>query len=89
MDRFPGLQLAYDALRGPEGASAVLNAANEVGVEAFLQGRIAFTAIHEVNRRSVEALSGRWSPPRVLDDLLELDRQGREEAARHVGRLAR
>jgi 1-deoxy-D-xylulose-5-phosphate reductoisomerase len=87
--RFPGLRLAFDALEGPEGACAVLNAANEVSVDAFLQGRIAFTAIHEVNRRSVEALAGRWTAPSGMEDLLDLDRRGREEAAGHVNRLVR
>ena len=46
--RFPCLALAYDALRAGGGAPAVLNAANEVAVAAFLDGRIGFTDIAEV-----------------------------------------
>ena len=47
--RFPGLQLAWDALEGPAGTAAVLNAANEVAVQAFLERRIRFDQIHHVN----------------------------------------
>ena len=50
--RFPGLQLAWDTLRGPLGATAVMNAANEEAVAAFLERRIGFTAIHAVNAAS-------------------------------------
>jgi 1-deoxy-D-xylulose-5-phosphate reductoisomerase len=44
-DRFPCLSLAYRALRAGGTAPAVLNAANEVAVEAFLEQRLGFTAI--------------------------------------------
>jgi 1-deoxy-D-xylulose-5-phosphate reductoisomerase len=49
MNRFPGLQLAWDSLRSPAGTTAVLNAANEVAVEAFLNRRIRFDQIYELN----------------------------------------
>jgi len=49
--RFPCLALAYEALRGSEAAPAVLNAANEVSVAAFLEGRIPFPLIAETNAR--------------------------------------
>jgi 1-deoxy-D-xylulose-5-phosphate reductoisomerase len=52
--RFPGLQLAWDALRAPAGTTAVLNAANEVGVDAFLSRRIRFNQIHELNVKVLE-----------------------------------
>lgn len=52
--RFPGLQLAWDALRAPAGTTAVLNAANEVGVDAFLSRRIRFDQIHELNVKVLE-----------------------------------
>ena len=48
--RFPGLFLAWDALRGPAGSTAVLNAANEVAVQAFLDERIRFDQIVDVNK---------------------------------------
>ncbi len=75
--RFPGLQLATAALRGPLGSTAVLNAANEVAVAAFLAGTIGFTAIHSVNANTLEGLEPRLGADHRLDDLLELDRRAR------------
>jgi 1-deoxy-D-xylulose-5-phosphate reductoisomerase len=89
MRRFPGLQLAYDALRGPEGTSVVLNAANEVAVAAFLEGTIAFPSIHSVNVGTLDALSGRWPRPASVDDLLALDAHARREAQRIARGLER
>ncbi len=85
---FPGLGLAWQALAAPPGATAVLNAANEVAVEAFLRGTIRFTGIHTVNARTVERLAPALGPAATLDDLLELDRRARDEAARTVRGLA-
>src|SRR5687767_6143383 len=48
-ERFPGLALAWETLRAPSGTTAVLNAANEMGVAAFLDRRIRFDQIHQVN----------------------------------------
>jgi 1-deoxy-D-xylulose-5-phosphate reductoisomerase len=47
--RFPGLHLSWQALRGAEGSTTVLNAANEVAVDAFLNGRLRFDRIHAIN----------------------------------------
>ncbi len=47
--RFPGLHLSWQAMRGAEGSTTVLNAANEVAVDAFLNGRLRFDRIHAVN----------------------------------------
>ena len=88
LQRFPGLQLAYDALRGPEGTTTVLNAANEVAVEAFLERRIAFTAIHTVNCRTMASVDTPGAAPASVGDLLDLDRRAREAAARHAQELA-
>ena len=85
--RFPGLQLAWDALRAPEGSTAVLNAANEVAVAAFLARRIAFTAIHSVNAHTVETLAGRLGPVSDVDALLALDARARAEAERRIREL--
>ena len=78
--RFPGLQLAWEALRGPEGSTVVLNAANEVAVAAFLDGRLPFTAIHQVNTRTIEASASWLGAPASVDDLLALDERARREA---------
>ncbi len=75
--RFPGLYLAWDALRAPAGTTAVLNAANEVAVSAFLEGTIGFTAIHSVNARTLDRLPPQLGSSHTLDDLLDLDRRAR------------
>jgi 1-deoxy-D-xylulose-5-phosphate reductoisomerase len=84
--RFPGLKLAYEVLAGPEGSSVVLNAANEVAVQAFLDERVRFTDIHRINQSTLEALSGRFERPRSLEDLLELDARARSHATTAAGR---
>ena len=86
--RFPGLQLAWDALAAPPGATAVLNAANEEAVAAFLDRRIAFTAIHQVNAGTVESLASRLGAVDSIDDLLALDERARREARSTIQGLA-
>jgi 1-deoxy-D-xylulose-5-phosphate reductoisomerase len=76
--RFPGIRLAWDALRGPAGTTAVLNAANEVAVAAFLERRIRFDQIHAVNLGTLAAVVP--AAPGSLDDLLALDAQSRAAA---------
>jgi 1-deoxy-D-xylulose-5-phosphate reductoisomerase len=83
--RFPGLRLAWETLRGAPGSCAILNAANEVAVEAFLNKRIRFDQIHELNRATLDSLV--CSPPECLDDLLALDVRSRQEAERNLTRL--
>ena len=83
--RFPGLQLAWDALAGPPGTPAVLNAANEVAVAAFLDRRIRFDQIHAVNLATLAAVA--TSNPRSLQDLLDLDARSRAAALAAIGRL--
>jgi 1-deoxy-D-xylulose-5-phosphate reductoisomerase len=84
--RFPGLQLAYEALDAPDGTTAVLNAANEEAVAAFLDGRIRFTDIHAVNLAVLAAvLPGRLAH---LEDLLALDQRARAAAARRIAEVA-
>jgi 1-deoxy-D-xylulose-5-phosphate reductoisomerase len=73
--RFPCLKLAFDALRAGGSAAAVLNAANEVAVEAFLDGQIGFRRISELidtvlNRMPTE-------PVTDLDSVLAKDRSAR------------
>lgn len=84
-DRFPGLLLAWDVLRAPAGTTAVLNAANEIAVEAFLDRRIRFDQIHQVNIATLEAV--RPSKPHALADLLALDAESRGVARQAIARL--
>ncbi|TAG34792.1 MAG: 1-deoxy-D-xylulose-5-phosphate reductoisomerase [Polaromonas sp.] len=83
--RFPGLQLAWDVLAARTGTTAVLNAANEVAVAAFLEKRIRFDQIHHVNLATLDALV--VSEVRSIGDLLALDTQARAAAGGIAARL--
>ena len=75
LDRFPALRLAREALEAGGGAPCVLNAANEVAVACFLDGRIAFG---DISRLVEEALSSSRSPaPTSLDDVIATDKETR------------
>lgn len=84
--RFPSLALVWQVLRAPEGACAVFNAANEVAVEAFLQGRIRFDQIHAVIQSTLEAAACHPAPD--LPALLALDASARRTAQEAVRKLA-
>ena len=79
LDRFPCLGLAFRVMKTGDNAPAVLNAANEIAVEAFLDGRIGFSRIPEL----VEDVLNRvpLAPIVSLDDVFEQDRLAREQAA--------
>ncbi|MEE3330299.1 MAG: 1-deoxy-D-xylulose-5-phosphate reductoisomerase [Myxococcota bacterium] len=80
--RFPCLDLAYEALRGSEAAPAVLNAANEVAVAAFLKGLISYPEIADTNGRVLEIhlKEALGSHMRDLDDVREADLWARNAA---------
>ena len=83
--RFPGLPLAWEVLKAPVGSTAVLNAANEIAVAAFLEKRIRFDHIHQVNHATLEAVS--VSEVHDIEGLLALDAQARLVAGRIAQRL--
>ncbi len=83
--RFPGLFLAWEVMRAPEGSCAVLNAANEVAVAAFLDERIRFDQIHRINTETLQRVSP--SKPHDVADLLGLDEISRDAASRVVKEL--
>lgn len=83
--RFPCLALAWESLRAPSGTCAVLNAANEVAVAAFLDRRIRFDQIHGINLATLAAVTP--SKPDTLEDLLALDAESRTIAHQAVSRL--
>jgi 1-deoxy-D-xylulose-5-phosphate reductoisomerase len=87
--RFPGLALSWETLRGRPGSTAVLNAANEVAVAAFLAGEIRFDQIHEVNARALDAVVPDLQACDSVESLVELDRRSRVEAVALTGKLAR
>ena len=85
--RFPGLGLAWQALAGPLGTTAVLNAANEVAVAAFLDQGLRFDRIHAVNEQTLAAVL-----PNAMggvDDLMALDAAARRVAESCVAQWVR
>lgn len=86
-DRFPCLNLGYESLRTGGTMPATMNAANEIAVDAFLNGGIRFTEIAEVIRQTMDA----HTPKAVssLEDALEADRWAREKAESLVHALPR
>jgi 1-deoxy-D-xylulose-5-phosphate reductoisomerase len=87
LETFPCLRLAREAAEAGGTAPAVLNAADEVAVAAFLAGQIPFTAISEVVDRALAALPAH--PPTHFEDLYEADRRAREVAGELVGTSVR
>ncbi|MSP34873.1 MAG: 1-deoxy-D-xylulose-5-phosphate reductoisomerase [Limnohabitans sp.] len=85
-DRFPGLKLAWQSLSAASGTCAVLNAANEIAVEAFLNKQIRFDQIHQVNIETLAKVQPQ--SPQSLPDLLALDAQSRATAS-EVARACR
>ena len=75
LEAFPCLRLAFEALRRGGRAPTVLNAANEVAVAAFLDGRIGFLQIPEIIETTLNAIE--HSPVRSLDDVLAADADAR------------
>ena len=85
--RFPGLALAWEVLAGPAGSTAVLNAANEVAVAAFLEGRLNFSGIPAVIEAVMNQAAGSASD---LQSVLAADARARSAALQIVdsGRYA-
>lgn len=82
LDRFPCLRLAFEALEAGGDAPAVLNAANEVAVAAFLEGRIGFMRIPELVASSLAGLD--LAASTSLEALLEKDAQARRHTERQL-----
>ncbi len=85
MRRYPGLELAWRVLEGPDSAPAVLNAANEVAVDAFLNEKIRFDQIHQVNLETLDQV--RFERPDSLAALIALDLESRSVAQAVVRRV--
>nr|WP_298132269.1 1-deoxy-D-xylulose-5-phosphate reductoisomerase [uncultured Pseudoxanthomonas sp.] len=81
-DAFPCLQLAWDAMAAGGTAPAVLNAANEVAVSAFLQGQIGFLSIPALVEDALAALPA--TPADSLDVLLAADAEARRLTTRNL-----
>jgi 1-deoxy-D-xylulose-5-phosphate reductoisomerase len=82
LDAFPCLRLAGEAARAGGTAPCVLNAANEIAVHAFLDGRLRFVEIPAVIERTLSALGS--EPVRAFESLYEADRRARDVAGEAV-----
>nr|Q01QM3.1 RecName: Full=1-deoxy-D-xylulose 5-phosphate reductoisomerase; Short=DXP reductoisomerase; AltName: Full=1-deoxyxylulose-5-phosphate reductoisomerase; AltName: Full=2-C-methyl-D-erythritol 4-phosphate synthase [Candidatus Solibacter usitatus Ellin6076] len=75
LEKFPLLKLAYQCQESGGSATCILNAADEIAVEAFLQGRIGFLSIHEIVQETLSRMPSRT--PASVGDILEIDRESR------------
>jgi 1-deoxy-D-xylulose-5-phosphate reductoisomerase len=82
LDRFPCLRLAFAALAAGHGTPAVLNAANEVAVAAFLERRLGFRAIADVIAETLDTLPAMSAT--TLDDVFAADAAARQTAQRAI-----
>ncbi len=89
-DRFPGLKLAYDALRTGNGATTVYNAANEVAVAAFVAQKIRFGGIAQLVEATLNAWvrAGNLAPLSSADDAISVDHAARNSAAALLPQIA-
>jgi 1-deoxy-D-xylulose-5-phosphate reductoisomerase len=81
-EKFPLLKLAYQCQEAGGSATCTLNAADEIAVEAFLQGRIGFLSIYEIVSETLARMPART--PRTIGDILEMDRESRALAGELV-----
>jgi len=86
-ERFPLLRLAYQCQETGGSAGCTLNAADEVAVGAFLDGRIGFLAISDIVAETLTRLPVQW--PRTVGELLEIDRESRRLARELVAARAK
>jgi 1-deoxy-D-xylulose-5-phosphate reductoisomerase len=83
-EKFPLLGMAYQAQRNGGSATCVLNAADEIAVEAFLQGRIGFTGIARVVEETLQRMPAR--DPATVGDILAIDGTARRVALDVIAR---
>lgn len=86
LERFPCLRLAYEAINSGGIMPAVLNAANEIAVDAFLNERVRFTNIPVIIERCMEKFTVQEADS--LEAVLEVDRQAREYSRQIIEKLA-
>ena len=88
-DRFPALRVAWAALRRGPGATAAMNAANEIAVDGFLSGKLNFPAITLVVERVLDHMqgTGELAAPASIDDVMMIDAAARRVAGQQMTRL--
>ena len=80
--RYPCLRLAYESLESGGISPTTFNAANEIGVEAFLNHKIGFTAIPQIIEKTLENTQNR--EPHTLNEVLESDLEARSRATQLI-----
>ena len=83
-EKFPALRLAYESMKAGGSATCTLNAADEIAVGAFLEGRIGFTGIPSIVEETLARVPNRT--PRSISDILSVDAESREAARELVTR---
>ena len=86
-ERFPCLALVWEVLAAPAGTTVVFNAANEIAVQAFLNHKIRFDQIYQINADTLQQTQ--FASPKTLEDLMELDALARSKADSLLQRLQR
>ena len=81
-EKFRNLRLAYDALRRGGNIPCILNAANEVAVDAFLKGKIGFFAMSDIIEQTISETAFILSP--TLDDYIATDREARARSSEKI-----
>ncbi len=87
LERFPCLQLAWDAMRAEGSAPCILNAANEIAVAAFIAGKVGFLDIDTIVAETLSRVAS--GPVGSIDEVVEVDRAARAEARVQVEYRAR
>ena len=83
--KFPGLKLGWEALENPSCSPIVLNASNEIAVDAFLKNKIKFTDIYNIVYETLNCYSP--SIPNNIEDVVEFDKISRLNALKLIDRL--
>jgi len=83
--RFPNLKLAFDALKKGGNTACVLNAANEIAVQAFLEKKIRFTDIAIVNKHVMNEVE--YHKSTTIEDYIKSDKIAREKAVEQIKKL--
>jgi 1-deoxy-D-xylulose-5-phosphate reductoisomerase len=86
--RFPALRLAYEVLAAGGAAATVFNAANEIAVEAFLEGRLAFTGISEVIEHALTVVQPPTNAAESIEGVVAIDQAARREARRKLDKAS-
>ena len=84
LNKFPGLKLGWEVLQNPNSSPVVLNASNEIAVDAFLKNKVKFTDIYNIVYETLNVCKP--SIPKNIDDIIEIDNIARMNALNLIKR---